>query len=104
VRGDIYRFKSNDRRGRKQSGSRYAVVLQSDDLAALSTALVAPTSLSARAAMFRPEIQLDGQSTRVLLEQLTVVDPQTELGDFAGCLNAAELHNVNAALKLVLDL
>ena len=34
-------------------------------------------------------------------EQLTVVDPETQLGKFAGRLGATELRAVNAALMTV---
>jgi mRNA interferase MazF len=104
VRGDVYRFVSHDVRGDKQSGPRYAVVLQSDELAALSTLLVAPTSTSARPTLFRPAIDLLGVATYVLLEQTTVVNPESELGDFAGRLTAEELAEVDAALRLVMGL
>jgi mRNA interferase MazF len=104
VRGDLYRLRApkNDR-GHEQAGSRFAVVVQSDDLP-LSTWLVAPTSTGRREATFRPEIEVDGVRTRVMLEQLTVVDPETRLGEFAGRLDAAELRAVDAALLTVLGL
>lgn len=89
VRGDLYRLKApGDVRGHEQAGARYAVVVQSDDLP-LSTWIVAPTSTGRRAASFRPEIEIDGTKTRVMVEQLTVVDPQTRLGTFAGRLDSS---------------
>jgi mRNA interferase MazF len=104
VRGDLYRLKaSGDARGDEQTGARYAVVVQSDDLP-LSTWIVAPTSTGRRAASFRPEIEIDGEITRVLVEQLTVIDPEQRLGSFAGRLSAAELRGVEAALLTVLAL
>ncbi len=104
MRGDLYRLRApKDAQGHEQAGPRYAVVVQSDDLA-LSTWVVAPTSTGRREATFRPEIDINGVKTRVLLEQLTVIDPQTRLGDFAGRLNPAELRAVNAALLVVLGL
>jgi len=39
-----------------------------------------------------------------LLEQTTVVNPETELGEFAGRLSPDELADVNQALLLVLGL
>jgi mRNA interferase MazF len=81
---------------------RYAVVVQSD-LLPLSTWLVAPTSTSARAATFRPEVFIAGRATRVLAEQTTAVDPQ-RLGDPAGRLTFEELRRVDAALRPVLSL
>jgi mRNA interferase MazF len=103
VRGDIFRFRPRDQRGHKQSGVRFGVVVQSDDVR-LSTLLVAPTSTSARATIFRPQIELNGQPTRVLLEQTTVVTPEIELGDFVGRLSAEELGDLDQSLRLVLGL
>jgi hypothetical protein len=40
-----------------------------------SVVLVAPTSLSARPASFRPEIELLGETTRVLVEQVGKIPP-----------------------------
>lgn len=73
------------------------------DLLPLSTWLVAPTSTSARPAEFRPEIDLDGTTTRVLTDQTTAVDPQ-RLGEFAGRLSAGELADVSAALVTMFGL
>jgi mRNA interferase MazF len=75
------------------------VVVQSDELLGLSTVLIAPTSRSARAASFRPPIALDGEQTRVLVEQTTVVDGQ-RLRQSAGRLDASELRAVDEALLL----
>ncbi len=90
-------------RGREQRGTRFAVIVQADEFLDLSTVLVSPTSTSARAASFRPTIALDGQETRVLVEQTTVVDPE-RLGRSAGRLDANELRSVDEALTLVLGL
>jgi mRNA interferase MazF len=104
VRGDLYRLKApRDARGHEQAGSRYAVVVQSDDLP-LSTWIIAPTSTGRRAASFRPEIEIDGVKTRVMVEQLTVVDPQARLGPFAGRLDRAEMRAIDDALLAVLAL
>lgn len=104
MRGDLYRLHApKDVRGHEQAGPRFAVVVQSDDLP-LSTWLIAPTSTGRREASFRPEIEIGGVKTRVMVEQLTVVDPQVRLGEFTGRLDAAELRAVNAALLVVLGL
>jgi len=103
VRGDIYRYRPHDSHGHKQSGVRYAVIVQSDALM-LSTVIAAPTSTSARPTMFRPRIVLNGTPTLVMVEQTAVVDPEAELGDFAGRLSADELADVDRALRMVLGL
>lgn len=104
MRGDLYRLEARkETRGREQAGARFAVVVQSDDVP-LPTWIVAPTSTGRRGASFRPEIEINGTKTRVLVEQLTVVDPQTRLGEFAGRLSNSELRAVDAALQALLAL
>ena len=103
MRGEVYRLPApTGSRGHEQSGHRHAVVVQSDRLP-LSTWLVAPTSTSARAASFRPEVDVAGRPTRVLAEQTAAVDPG-RLGDLVGRLGFDELRQVDAALRLVMEL
>jgi mRNA interferase MazF len=103
VRGDVYELRApRDARGHEQRGHRYAIVVQSD-LLPLSTWLVAPTSTSARSASFRPEIEIEGKSTRVLVEQTAAVDPQ-RLGHPVGHLTWQEMTAVDDALRVVLHL
>lgn len=104
MRGDVFRLSApRGARGHEQTGRRYAVVVQADELAILSTWLVAPTSTSARPATFRPEIEIYGRRTRVLAEQASAVDPN-RLGEHVGHLQFDELHAVDAALRLVMSL
>jgi|SRR5918992_5527567 mRNA interferase MazF len=104
VRGEVRRLRMpRDRRGSEQRGPRFGVVVQADELLALSTVLVAPTSRSAPARSFRPLIELGGDATRVLVEQLTAVSTE-RLGESAGRLNAQELRAVDEALTVVLGL
>ena len=104
VRGEVFRLPApRQPRGREQRGARYAVAVQADEFLHLSTTIVAPTSSSARPATFRPAISVDGEDTRVLVEQTTVVDPR-RLGRSAGRLEASELLAVDEALALILGL
>ncbi|WP_433422337.1 type II toxin-antitoxin system PemK/MazF family toxin [Microtetraspora malaysiensis] len=104
MRGDVYRLRAAlDAMKHEQRGERFAVVLQSDFVPALSTLLVAPTSTSARPTSFRPEIELLGKSTRVMVEQTAAVAPE-RLGSFAGRLSPAELLEIDEALHLMLGL
>ena len=103
MRGEIFHLHApRGSRGHEQSGSRYAVVVQSDQLP-LATWLVAPTSTSARAASFRPEVEIGGQPTRVLAEQTAAID-SSRLGKSAGYLGLDEMRRVDAALRIVLRL
>lgn len=105
MRGDVYRLRApRGVRGHEQRGSRYAVVLQADDLSALSTWLVAPTSTSVPARSFRPEIDMDGTKTRVVVDQMTAVDHRARLGEFAGRLTRSEMSEVDSAVRIILGL
>jgi mRNA interferase MazF len=103
TRGEIYRLRLPARRGREQAGPRYAVIVQAEELLGLSTVIVAPTSRSAARATFRPEIEVAGETTRVLVEQLRAVDIE-RLYDLAGRLTSSEQRSIDEALALVLDL
>ena len=103
LRGDIFRFKLPKGTGHEQHGDRFGVVIQAEELLPRSVVVVAPTSQSARAASFRPEIELGGQKTRVLVEQIGAVDA-SRLADLAGHLTPEELWGVDEALLTVLGL
>lgn len=103
LRGDVYRFKLPKGIGHEQHGDRYGVVLQADEFLPRSVVIVAPTSRSARAASFRPEVEVAGETTRVLVEQIGAVDAQ-RLGDLAGHLTPEEMWGIDEALLAVLGL
>ena len=104
VRGEIFRLRSaRAARSSEQQGARYGVVVQTDELLALSTVLVSPISRAAPARSFRPMIDLEGSPTRVLVEQTTAVTRE-RLGESVGRLDASELRDLDAALALVLGL
>jgi len=104
VRGEVFRLRAaRDARGSEQGGARFAVVVQADELLALSTVLVSPTSSSAPPRSFRPSVEIEGAETRVLVEQTTAVAPD-RLGDPVGRLSAPELRDLDDALTLVLGL
>jgi mRNA interferase MazF len=90
-------------KGHEQRGRRYAVVLQSGELASLSTVVVAPTSTSAQATRFRPTVTVRGRQTRLLVEQLSTVD-RSRLAKSIGHLPVHELEEVEEALRILLGL
>lgn len=79
------------------------MVVQAEALLGLSTVLVAPTSRSALEASFRPEVEIGGEPTRVMIEQLRALDIN-RLDDFADRLDPEEMREVDEALSLVLAL
>jgi len=105
VRGDVFRLRApKEARGHEQQGQRYGVVVQADHLMALSTWLIAPTSTAAQPASYRPVVEVNGQTTRVIVEQTTALDPERRLGDRVGRLRPDELAAVDEALRDVLGL
>lgn len=104
VRGEVFRLRlPRAARGGEQRGARYAVVVQADELLALSTVLVSPTSASAPPRSFRPTIEIDGKPSRVLVEQTTAISPD-RLGRSVGRLSGGELRDLDGALALVFGL
>lgn len=103
LRGDIHEFRPPRGTRHEQQGRRYGVVVQANELLPRSVVLVAPTSLSARAASFRPEVDLLGAITRVLVEQVGAIDA-SRLGDLVGRLTPEQQWGVDEALLTVLGL
>lgn len=103
IRGDVHEVNLRRGAGRVQHGRRYAVIVQANDLLSLSTVVICPTSQSAQAASFRPEVELNGEKTKVLCEMVRTFNIR-KLGDRIGHLNLDDLAAVDEALGLVLDL
>jgi mRNA interferase MazF len=103
LRGDVYRFKAPKGVGHEQHGDRFGVVVQADEFLPRSVVIVAPTSKSARSASFRPEVEIGGEATRVLVEQIGAVDAR-RLGTLSGHLSREEMWGVDEALMTVLGL
>jgi mRNA interferase MazF len=102
-RGEVYRFRVPKGVGHEQQGERFGVVVQGDEFLPRSVVIVAPTSASARPASYRPEIEVAGEATRVLVEQLGAVDVR-RLGKRVDRLSPEELWSIDDALVTVLGL
>lgn len=103
VRGDVYEIKLPRGPDRVQHGRRFAVVVQADDLLALSTVVICPTSTSTPPASFHPEAKLGEEQTRIMCEMVGALDARL-LGNQIGHLTHDEMRSVDDALELVLDL
>lgn len=103
IRGDVHLVSLPRKRGREQQGRRYAVIVQDNDLMALSTVAICPTSQSAPAASFHPAIQVGEETTQVLCEMVRALDAG-KLGKRIGHLSLDEMADVDEALALVLGL
>ena len=102
-RGDIHELRPPRGKGHELRGRRFGVILQAEEFLRRSVVIVAPTSQSARAATFRPEIEVNDEPTRVLVEQLGTVDT-TRLGKLVGHVEPAEQWEIDDALRLIVGL
>lgn len=103
-RGEVVHLRSQrGLRGHEQRGSRFAVIVQNDALLAMSTVIVAPTSTGGRPTSFRPQIEIEGQQTVVMVDHVASVD-LSRIGDSVRMLTWGEQMDVDRALKLVLGL
>lgn len=103
LRGDIHEFRMPRGQEHEQRGRRFGVVVQANEFLPRSEVLVAPTSRSARPASFRPEIDLLGQTTRILVEQAGAVDAG-HLGELVGRVTPEQQWGIDDALMTVLGL
>ncbi|MFM7068334.1 MAG: type II toxin-antitoxin system PemK/MazF family toxin [Actinomycetes bacterium] len=102
-RGDVVELRLPGGVGSEQRGKRLGVVVQSDVLLPRSVVLVAPTSTAARAASFRPTIEVRGETTRVMVEQVRALSVE-RLGRRVAGLAPDEQWLVDEALTVVLGL
>lgn len=102
-RGDVYQLRPSERSGHEQQGRRFGVVVQADALLPRSVVLIAPTSRSARPASFRPEMVIEGDVTRVLVEQVGAVNTN-RLGHQVGVAAPEEMWGIDESLMTVLGL
>lgn len=102
-RGEIFELRLPRGTGHEQRGKRYGVIVQADEMLPRSVVLVAPTSRSARAASFRPEIHVGSTRTKVLVEHVGAVDA-TRLGKLVGHASPEEMWGIDEALLTVLGL
>lgn len=97
LRGDVFEFRVPRGRGHEQQGRRFGVLVQTDAMLPRSVVLVAPTSQSARSGSFRPEIEVHGKATRVLVEQVGAVDAG-RLGKLVGRVTPEQQWGIDEAL------
>lgn len=104
IRGAVYRVDFGDaKRGHEQRGKRYGLVL-SPSAMPWNVVTVVPTSTSAQPAAFRPAIELGGNLTRFLADQIRSVDIGYVQGDPEFYLERDELAEVEHAVARYLGI
>jgi mRNA interferase MazF len=104
IRGAVYPVDLGDaKRGHEQRGRRLGLVI-SIEQNAWSTVTVVPTSTSAPAAVFRPELVIAGRSTKVLIDQVRSIDVSYVAGELVDYLPRDAMAQVEHNLSRYLGL
>jgi mRNA interferase MazF len=103
IRGAFYRVDLGAPRGHEQGGRRYALVLSPSEMP-WSVATIVPTSTSAATAAFRPQLDVAGESTVFLVDQIRTVDTDYLVGEPVDFLHHDDLATVEMAVVNYLGL
>jgi mRNA interferase MazF len=98
IRGAVYPVDlGQDKRGHEQRGKRFGLVvsIQRDEA---STVTIMPTSTSAQASVFRPQLEIAGRPTRILVDQIRPIDTMYILGDVVDYLARDDMAQVEYVL------
>ena len=102
IRGAVYQIDLGRPRGHEQGGKHYGLVVSPSN-SQLSVCTVIPTSTSARPGIHRPEVQIAGRPTRLLVDQIRTIDTDY-VGETVDYLTHAQLAEVESALAHYLGL
>lgn len=97
IRGAVYRVDLGRARSQEQGGKRLGLVLSPSD-SPLSVVTVVPTSTSAGPSVHRPEFEVVGRLTRMLVDQIRPLDVNYVVGDPVDYLTRDQLGEVELAL------
>lgn len=103
IRGAVYRVDLGRPRGHEQGGKRLGLVVSPSD-SPLSVVTVIPTSTSAGSSIHRPEVEIAGRPTRMLIDQVRSIDADYVVGDPVDYLSRDQLIEVELALAHYLGL
>jgi mRNA interferase MazF len=97
IRGAVYRVDLGRPRSHEQGGRRLGLVLSPSN-SPLSVVTVAPTSTSAGPSIHRPELDISGRPTRLLVDQIRSIDVDYVVGDPVDFLTREQLWDVELAV------
>jgi mRNA interferase MazF len=99
IRGAVYPVDLGDaKRGPEQRGRRLGLVI-SIEQNAWSVVTIIPTSTSAQASVFRPEVVIAGQETRILIDQVRTIDVSYVTGELIDYLSQDDMAQVEHSLS-----
>lgn len=103
IRGAVYRIDLGQARGHEQRGRRLGLVVSPSE-SPLSVVTIIPTSTSAKPAIHRPELEIAGRPTRMLVDQIRSIDTDYLVGDPVDYLSRDQMADVEFALARYLGI
>ena len=99
IRGAVYPVDLGDaKRGHEQRGRRLGLVI-SIGQNAWSVVTISPTSTSAQASVFRPEVVIAGLETKILIDQVRTIDVSYVTGELIDYLSRDDMMQVEHSLS-----
>jgi mRNA interferase MazF len=99
IRGAVYPVDLGDaKRGHEQRGKRLGLAI-SIEQNAWSVVTIIPTSTSAQASVFRPEVVIGGRETRILIDQVRTIDVSYVTGELIDYLSRDDMAQVEHSLS-----
>ena len=104
IRGAVYPVDLGEaKRGHEQRGRRLGLVI-SIEQNAWSTVTILPTSTSAQAAIFRPDVVIARRGTKILVDQIRTIDIRYVTGELVDYLSRDDMAHVERSLTRYLGL
>ncbi|WP_274646433.1 type II toxin-antitoxin system PemK/MazF family toxin [Microbacterium sp. C7(2022)] len=97
IRGAVYRIDLGKTRGHEQGGKRLGLVVSPSN-SPLSVATVIPSSTSEGHSIHRPEVEIAGRRTLLLVDQIRSIDVDYIVGDPVDYLTRDQLAEVDLAM------
>jgi mRNA interferase MazF len=99
IRGAVYPVDLGDaKRGHEQRGRRLGLAI-SIEQNAWSTVTIIPTSTSAQASIFRPQVLIAGRHTKILIDKIRTVDISYVTGELVDYLSQDDMAQVEHSLS-----
>jgi mRNA interferase MazF len=100
IRGAVYPVDLGDaKRGHEQRGRRLGLVISIEQNDAWSVVTIIPTSTSAQASVFRPEVVIAGLETKILIDQVRTIDVSYVTGELIDYLSRGDMAQVENSLS-----
>jgi mRNA interferase MazF len=104
IRGAVYPVDLGDaKRGHEQRGRRLGLVISIGQDAWPAVTII-PTSASAQASVFRPEVAVAGRDTKVLIDQIRTIDASQVTGEIVDYLTRDDMAQVEHGLSRYIGL